>query len=133
MRTSRMLADAGQDLKTAFRNLLRAPMTAATIVLTVGLGIAGTTVIFGAVNATILRPLPYADAGQLVRIYTDAPPNRFRFSVADYLALQEQQTRFAQIAGFTDRETSYASASGRSSAGTSRPAKGVPAASRWSS
>lgn len=108
MRTSRMLADAGQDLKTAFRNLLRAPMTAATIVLTVGLGIAGTTVIFGAVNATILRPLPYADAGQLVRIYTDAPPNRFRFSVADYLALQEQQTRFALIAGFTDRETSYA-------------------------
>ena len=33
-----------------------------------------------------VRPLPYADPGRLVRIYTDAPPFRFRFSVADYLA-----------------------------------------------
>ena len=35
-------------------------------------------------------------------IYTDAPPNKFRFSLADYLALQEQQTHFDQIAAYTD-------------------------------
>ena len=29
-----------------------------------------------------------------MRIYTDAPPFKFRFSVADYLAFTEQQTRF---------------------------------------
>ena len=32
---------------------------------------------------------PYRDPARLVRIYTDSPPNRFRFSVADYLALQK--------------------------------------------
>ena len=74
-----------------------------TIVATVGLGIGATTAIFAPIDATLLRPLPYADPGRLVRIYTDAPPNRFRFSVADYLALQAQQTRFEQIAGYTSR------------------------------
>jgi putative ABC transport system permease protein len=42
-----------------------------------------------------------------VRIYTDAPPNRFRFSVADYQALQAEQTHFEQIAGYTDRMMSF--------------------------
>jgi len=82
-------------------------MMTMTIVATVGLGIGATTVIFGAVNAALLRPLPYADPDRLVRIYTDAPPNRFRFSVADYLALQTQQTQFDQIAGYTDRAMAF--------------------------
>ena len=30
------------------------------------------------------------------------PPNKFRFSLADYLALEEQQTHFEQIAAYTD-------------------------------
>jgi hypothetical protein len=64
-------------------------------------------VIFSAIHAALLQPLPYADPGRLVRIYTDAPPNRFRFSVADYQALQAEQTHFEQIAGYTDRLMSF--------------------------
>ena len=66
----------------------------AVIVGTVGLGIGATTVAFSAVHAALLRPLPYPDPERLVRIYTDAPPNRFRFSVVDYRALEAEQTRF---------------------------------------
>src|SRR3954468_8412606 len=81
-----------QDLRISLRGLLRAPVMTLAIVATVGLGIGATTVIFGAVDAALLRPLPYAQPARLVRIYTDSAPNRFRFSVADYLALTAQRT-----------------------------------------
>jgi putative ABC transport system permease protein len=89
-----------RDLQHSVRSLARTPMLTATIVLTVGLGIGATTAIFSVINAVLLRPLPYPDPGQLVRIYTDSPPNRWPFSVADYRALDEQQTSFSQIAGY---------------------------------
>jgi putative ABC transport system permease protein len=93
--------DFFQDVKIGLRNLLRAPILTLTVVATVGLGIGATTAIFAAIHAALLQPLPYKDPGRLVRIYTDAPPYRFRFSVADYLALEAQQTQFEQIAGYT--------------------------------
>ena len=95
MRRGLWLQDAMQDVRiSACAACCACPMLVATVVATVGLGIGATTAMFGVVDATLLRPLPYADPDRLVRIYTDAPPNRFPFSVADYLALQEQQTQF---------------------------------------
>src|SRR4051812_7864957 len=102
-----MLDDFVQDLRQSLRSLRRAPLMTTVIVATVGLGIGATTVAFAAVSAALLRPLPYAAPERLVRIYTDAPPNRFSFSVADYLALQAQQTRFEQVAGYTSRTMSF--------------------------
>jgi putative ABC transport system permease protein len=88
------------DLRQSLRSLARAPMLTATIVFTVGLGIGATTAMFAVIHAVLLSPLPYSDPGRLVRIYTDSPPNRFRFSVADYLALEQQQATFRQVAGY---------------------------------
>ena len=96
-----------QDLRISLRGLLRAPLMTLTILVTVGLGIGATTVIFSAVDAALLRPLPYADPGRLVRIYTDTPPFQFPFSVADYLALQAEQTRLQQVAGYMSRLLTY--------------------------
>jgi putative ABC transport system permease protein len=107
MQRTLMLEDLAQDLRICLRTLVRAPVMTMTIVATVGLGIGATTVIFGAVNAALLRPLPYTDPDRLVRIYTDAPPNKFRLSVADYLALQAQQTHFERIAAYTDRAMAF--------------------------
>jgi len=95
------------DLRISLRGLLRAPMMTLTIVVTVGLGIGATTVIVAAVQAALLRPLPYADPDRLVRIYTDAPPYKFRFSVADYQALEAGQTHFEQIGAYTDRAMAF--------------------------
>src|SRR5882672_6269107 len=111
MQSGLLVGDLLQDLRICLRGLLRAPMMTMTIVVTVGLGIGATTVIFSAIDAALLRPLPYADPDRLVRIYTDAPPNKFRFSVADYPAKRAQQTRFEQIAGYTGRAMAFSDGS----------------------
>lgn len=103
MRRPKWLEDLRQDLWIAQRSLRRAPVLALTIVTTVGLGIGAATVIASAIDAALLRSLPYPDPGELVRIHIDSPPNRFRLSVADYLALESQQTQFDQVAAYTDR------------------------------
>ena len=53
-----------QDLRITCRSLLRSPMLALTIVVTVGLGIGATTAMFAVVDAALLRPLPYAAPGR---------------------------------------------------------------------
>lgn len=102
-----MFQDFMQDMRIGVRSLLRAPVLTLTIVVTVGIGIGATAAIFSAVDAAMLRPLPYAHADRLVRIYTDTPPFKFRFSAVDYLAFTEQQTRFEQSATYTDRAVSF--------------------------
>src|SRR5258705_8015430 len=57
-----------QDVGYACRTLRRAPGLVVTAVLSLGLGIAATTAVFGFVNALQFKPLPFADAGTLVDI-----------------------------------------------------------------
>jgi putative ABC transport system permease protein len=101
------LEDLAQNLRIGLRGLLRAPMMTLVVVTTVGLGIGATTTIFAAIDAALLRELPYANPSRLVRIYTDAPPNRFPFSVADYLALDAQQTAFERIAAYSSEQMTF--------------------------
>jgi len=111
MRRGLFVEELRHDLRISVRGLLRAPVMTLTIIVTVGLGIGATTVIFAAINAALLRPLPYANPDRLVRIYTDAPPNRFPLSVADYLALTSQQTMFEGIATYASRPMVYSDGS----------------------
>jgi putative ABC transport system permease protein len=104
---SLMLQDFAQDTRIGVRSLMRVPILALTIVVTVGVGIGATAAIFSAIDAALLRPLPYAHPERLVRIYTDAPPFKWRFSAADYLAFREQQTQFEESATYTDGSVIY--------------------------
>jgi len=59
----------GQDLRYAARGLCKVPAFTLVAVLTLALGIGGTTTIFSAVDALLLRPLPYPDQDRLVALY----------------------------------------------------------------
>src|ERR1044071_3533329 len=81
MRRRLALGDLMHDARIAVRGLARMPVLALTIAGSVGLGIGAAAAMFAIVDAALLRPLPYAKPEQLVRIFTDTPPYRFRFSV----------------------------------------------------
>jgi predicted permease len=61
----------GRDVRFALRLLRRAPGVAGVAIVTMALGIATTTAIYSLVAATLLHPLPYPRAEQLVRIEDD--------------------------------------------------------------
>ena len=63
-----LAGDLGRDLRVALRGLARNPGFAAVAVLTIGVGVGATTAVFSAVDAALLRPLPFAEPDRLVEL-----------------------------------------------------------------
>jgi predicted permease len=79
------------DLKFAFRQLLKNPGFTAVAVLTLALGIGANTAIFTVINSLLLRSLPVKHPGELVQAFTSsaAAERGYTFSYPAYERLQE--------------------------------------------
>src|SRR5204862_4776246 len=96
---SNIMATLLQDLRFAFRQLVKNPGFTAVAVLTLALGIGATTAIFSVVYAVVLRPLPFPDSERLVAIWTQTPQvDRLPMAAANHRDLKSQNAVFEDIA-----------------------------------
>ncbi len=88
-----------QDLRYAFRSLLKRPGFAAVAVVTLSLGIGATTAIFSVVQAVLLRPLEYDGADRIVKVVGWERDLREidNLSPADFLDFQRDAGTFARM------------------------------------
>jgi len=64
----RLLDATVTNLKSAFRFIRKSPTFSATVILTLALGIGANSAVFSAIDAILLKPLPFPDADQLMRV-----------------------------------------------------------------
>jgi putative ABC transport system permease protein len=92
-----------KDLKFAFRSLLKRPGFMAVAVVTLALGIGGSTAIFTVVDAALLRGLPYKQPDRLVHLWEKTPQDAFskrEFSYPDYQDYQKNNV-FEGLGAYT--------------------------------
>ena len=91
-----------RDLVHASRGLRKTPAFTVTAILTIALGIGASTAIFSVVNAVLLRPLPYRDAGRLVFIESDMKARGvedFPFSPPDFADIRASANLLEDVSG----------------------------------
>jgi hypothetical protein len=91
-----------RDVRLSARSLARRPAFTLTVLLTLGLGIGGTTAVFSVLNAVLLRPLPFAEGERLLRVRAgslsaDGDAQLYSMSDVEYLALHGETALFERV------------------------------------
>ena len=92
------------DTRFALRTLRRSPALAGAAILTLALGIGANAAIFAAVNAVILRPLPFADPGGLFALGENNAEKNWHMETAapaNMLDWRESVPAFRDIAAYS--------------------------------
>jgi len=102
----KLLSGVWQDLRYASRMIRRQPGFAAIIIGTLAVGIAVNSLVFTIVNGATLRPLPFDQPNQLVRLKVTNTDPRIRVNNLSYLEVldwQRAQRTFEHIAVSDER------------------------------
>ncbi|HEY4306941.1 MAG TPA: ABC transporter permease [Gemmatimonadaceae bacterium] len=92
------------DIRFAARALRKSPAFATMAVLCIALGICVTTTIFSAVNAILIRPLPYAQADELLAVYGENTPRGYHgtnISYKDYVSWRDANNTLSALGIWT--------------------------------
>lgn len=101
-------------MKLAVRGLVKAPGFSIPAVLMIGLGIGINTLIFSATEGILLRPLPFNDAHQLVKIWEANPAEgvaQIECSPGNFLEWQRQADVFESMAAVHEIELVFTGSS----------------------
>ncbi|MEJ7710110.1 MAG: ABC transporter permease [Pyrinomonadaceae bacterium] len=90
-----------QDVRYSLRMMARSPGFTCVAVISIALGIGVNTTIFSFINAVLFRPLPFADAHQLVRLW-----DGMATSYPDYVAYRDESKVFSGLAAYAQRAMS---------------------------
>jgi putative ABC transport system permease protein len=105
------------DLRFAFRQLIKNPAFTLIAVCTLAIGIGANTAIFSVVNALLLKPLPFPNAQQLLAVgMTDTRhpdiANLGSLSYPDFFDFRDQNRTFSNLAVYRDRSGALTSNDG---------------------
>jgi putative ABC transport system permease protein len=100
-----------QDMRYALRLFARNRSFAAVVALTLALGIGANTAMLSVVYSVLLRPLPYADPGQIYSVEVVIPERRAQIpslppTAQTYLRWRSAPTVFSEMAALTPWEAS---------------------------
>jgi predicted permease len=93
-----------QDLRYGARMLWKSPGFTLTAILSLTIGIGATSAIFSVVNGVVLRPLPYREPEQLVRLWHNKPQiamTRVPVSGGNVNVWRERAESFESVAAFS--------------------------------
>jgi predicted permease len=109
-RPARWVESVGADVRFAFRFFKRKPLSSATIVLTLALGIGGYAALFGFVQGAVMQPLsraiprdvPLALVNGTVREKDQRTSSPMKFSYTALREMGELHSIFAAVGGWTE-------------------------------
>lgn len=95
------------QLRQAFRRLLRAPLFTTITLITLAVGIGANAVVFGVVDGVLLKPLSYPHPDRLIGIWHSAPGIGFdELNMAPFLYfIDREQSKTLQDVGMYDGDS----------------------------
>lgn len=105
-----LLDSLGRHVRYGIRALARTPGTTITLVATLAVGIGASSAIFTALNAVLLRPLPFPEGDRLMRVeQTQERTTESHIAPARLEDWARQSTAFASITGYYAEDASETS------------------------